>query len=164
MRVVLFRIPAHISEASHAESSVLSLLFVKGDPADLLFSPFVGERRVDNDGVQPGNETRLPAESANVAEGAQHRFLHQVAGFICIRGVTARNAVQHLLVAAEQLIQSAGLSVLGSNDEFFIAALPAANIYGLEQSSRTQFARERQLRLTFQLHRILHMCPELAQS
>ena len=164
MRVILFRIPAHVPEPSQEESSLLSSLFVKGDPANVLFSPIVGERCIDNDGVQPGNEARLPAEPFNISNGAQHRFLNQVVGFIRIRGITARNAVQHLLVAAEQLTQSAGLSVLGWDDEFFIAMLPAATIYGLEQSSRTQFARERQLWLAFQLHRIFHMRPESAPS
>jgi hypothetical protein len=100
MRKFLFWITAHIPEASRAESSLLSLLFVKGNPANVFFSPFVGDRLIDNDGVQPSNEARLSAEPANVSDGAQHRFLNQVVGFLCIRGITARDAVQQFLVAA----------------------------------------------------------------
>ena len=51
MRVILFRIPAHIPEASHAESSRLSFMFVKGNPANVLLSSLVGERGIDDDGV-----------------------------------------------------------------------------------------------------------------
>jgi hypothetical protein len=75
-------------------------LFVKGNPANVLFSPFVGDRCIDNDGVQPRNEARLPTEPANVSDGAKHRFLNQVVGFFRIRGVTAGDAVQQFLVAA----------------------------------------------------------------
>jgi hypothetical protein len=45
---------------------------------------------------------RFPAEPVHVRECAQHRFLNQIVGFIGIRGITARRAVQHFLVAAEQ--------------------------------------------------------------
>jgi hypothetical protein len=162
MRVFLFRIPACIPEASHAESSILSILFVKADPVNVLFPPFVRESCIDNDTVQPGSEARLPAKPVNVSDSAQHRFLNQVVGFICIRGIPARNAVQQRLVAAEQLTQSARLSVLDRDDEFFIATLPAANFYVQEQRSRTHFAREFRLRLACQLHCILRMRPESA--
>jgi hypothetical protein len=130
----------------------------------VLFSPFVGERRIDNDGVQPANESRLSAEPANVPDGAQHRFLNQVVGFICIRCITARNAVQHLLVAAEQFTQSAGLSALGRDHEIFVATLRTASFYHLEQSSRTQFACECRLRPACQLHCILQMRRQSAPS
>jgi hypothetical protein len=139
-------------------------LFVKGNPANVLFSPFVGDRCIDNDGVQPSQKARLPAEPSNVSAGAQHGFLNQVVRFICICGITARKAVKHLLVAAEQFTQSAGLSVLSCDDEFFIATLSAATFYGLEQSSRTHFAREFRLRLAYQLHCILLMRPDSAPS
>jgi hypothetical protein len=162
MRAILFRTPAHILEASHAESSLLSFLFVNVDPTNVLFSPFVGDCRIDNDRGQPGKEARLPAEPADVFESAQHRFLNQIVGFICIRGITARKAVKHLLVAAEQFTQSARISVLGCDDEFFIATLPAATFCRLEQSSGAQFACECQLRLACQLHCILHMRSESA--
>jgi hypothetical protein len=162
VRVFLFRIPAYIPEASHAESSILSILFVKVDPANVLLSPLDGESCIDNDGVQPGSKARLPAEPADVSDGAQHRFLNQIVGFICICGITARNAVQHLLVATEQRTQSAGISVLGCDDEFFIATLPVANFDVLEQNSRTHFVRKLRLRLACQLHCILRMRPESA--
>src|SRR5208282_1946007 len=164
VRVLLFRISSHIAKAPHTEPRPLIFLFVEVDPANVLFSPLIGERLIDNDGAQPGYEATLPAELAYVSEGAKHRFLNQVVGFICIRGITSRKAVQHSLVTAEQLAQSTGLSILGCNNEFFIAALPAVTCYVLEHSSRTQFARERRLRLECQLHRILHMRPKSALS
>jgi hypothetical protein len=49
MRILFFRIPAHISEASHAESSLLSFLLVETEPSNVLFPPFIGERCVDCD-------------------------------------------------------------------------------------------------------------------
>jgi hypothetical protein len=70
MGVILFRIPAPVSEASHAESSILFFLFVKVDPMNAPFSPFLRERGVDNDGIHPVNKSRVPAESGNVSDGA----------------------------------------------------------------------------------------------
>jgi hypothetical protein len=163
MRVILFRIPAHIPEASQAESSLFSLLFIKGNPANMSFSPSFGERYIDNDGAQPGNEARLPAEPINVSNGAQHCLLNQVARIIRIRGITVRKAVKHIQVAAEQFTQSAGLSVLGCDDEFFIASLPTATFNGHKRGSGIPFARRRQVRVAFQLHCILQMRPESAR-
>jgi len=164
MRVIFFRIPAHISQASQAESILLSFLFVEVDPANPLFLPFVGEGCIDGDRAQPGQKARLRAEPSNVAASAQHRFLNQVVCFICISGITARKAVKHLLVAAEQFTQSTGFSVLRCDDEFFIASLPTATFFALVRRSRIHFARERQFRLVCQLHCIPHMRPESAPS
>jgi hypothetical protein len=50
-------------------------------------------------------------------------------GFICTRGITTSNAEEHLLVATEQFAQRAGLSVLGCDDEFFIATWMASATY-----------------------------------
>ena len=82
MSVSLFRIQVHIREAFHAESILLSLLFVEVHPANVFFSPFDGERCIDKDGAQPGTEARPPAEPFNASNGAQHRFLNQILGFI----------------------------------------------------------------------------------
>jgi hypothetical protein len=84
--------------------------------------------------------------------------------FIRIRGITARKAVQHLLVPTEQFTQSAGLPILGCDDEFFIATLPGATFYDLKQIFRAQIARELLIQRAFQLHCILHTCPESALS
>ena len=49
MRVILLR-DVYIPGGSHAESSRLSFMFVKGNPANVLLL-FVGERGIDDDGV-----------------------------------------------------------------------------------------------------------------
>src|ERR1035441_3399989 len=92
IRVILFRIPAHFPEASQAESSIRFLLFVEADPTNLLLSSFAGDRCIDNDGTQPGNESRLPAKPFNISDSAQHRLLNQVVRFIYIRRITGLKA------------------------------------------------------------------------
>jgi hypothetical protein len=161
MSVVFFRIPAHIPKTSYAKSSFLFFVFVKKNPANAPFSSFLRERCIDEDGAQPGAEPRFPSELSNVPESAQHCFLNQIVGFIRIGGITTRKAEEHLLVAAEQFPKSAGFSALPRDDEFFVTTLLAAIF---ERTFRIQFAHERQLRLVCQLHRILHMRPELAPS
>jgi hypothetical protein len=163
-RVLIFRIRADIPQASVAASSVSCILFVEIDPMNAPFLAPDRNRCVDDNRNKPGGEAALSAELSNVFAGAEYGFLNCFVGFVSCCCDAAGKAIQHVPVAAEQLVQGARFSALGCDDEFFIAPLPTAAFNVKDLRAAFRFSYGRQFCLSFQLHFSIPMRPELAPS
>jgi len=163
-RVLIFRIRADIPQASVAASSVSCILLVEIDPMNAFSLAPDGNRCVDDNRDEPGGEATLSAELSNVFAGAEYGFLNRFVGFVGCCCDAAGKAIQHVPVAAEQLVQGARFSALGCDDEFFIAPLPATTFNVKDLRATFCFSYRRQLCFSFRLHFSIPMRPELAPS